>query len=117
MDGDDEDELSMIASAIYVVLATRLKKHEDGGPQLYLKVENCMYATTERNVIPHDDNIDSILRSTSVVSFHFIHPHKYMPFARQRETTRKRNEIIRDRFLVKNPRALFTKSRANAKRA
>jgi len=47
MNSDSEDELS-IASAIYIVLASKLKKkinqkHEDGGLQLYLKIENCMY--------------------------------------------------------------------------
>jgi hypothetical protein len=48
MNSDSEDEL-LIASAIYIVLASKLKKKknqkhdEDGGLQLYLKIENCMY--------------------------------------------------------------------------
>jgi len=80
MDSDNEDELSF-ANAIYIILATKLKrkgkKHEDNGLQLYSKIENLYVhvdTTTKRNAIPHDDNvgIDSIYCNLHLL-FNFIY--------------------------------------------
>jgi len=47
--------------------------------ELYVYVDT----TTKRNVIPHDDNIDSILQSTFIVHFiSFVNVHNYILFTK-----------------------------------